>query len=51
MTKYYSIALVLTGFFYFVVIIYMFITKKGTNVKMIDKNLRDLMLSSNNGNL
>ena len=91
MTKYYSIALILTGFFYFVVIIYMFITKtdmdliyyftfciliwcifhglfvsiinsfiraledrpaqKGTNVKMIDKNLRDLMLSSNNGNM
>ena len=27
MTKYYSIALVLTGFFYFVVIVYMFVTK------------------------
>ena len=25
--------------------------QKGTNVKMIDKNLRDLMLSSNTGNM
>ena len=88
MTKYYSLNLILTGFFYFVVIIYMFVkqidmdliyyftfciliwcifhglfisiinsfiraledrpAQKGTNVKMIDKNLRDLMLSSNN---
>ena len=91
MTKYYSLSLILTGFFYTVVIIYMFVTKtdmdliyyftfciliwcifhglfisivnsfiraledrpaqKGTNVKMIDKNLRDLMLSSNTGNM
>ena len=26
-------------------------SQKGTNVKMIDKNLRDLMLSSNNANI
>ena len=91
MTKYYSLNLILTGFFYFVVIIYMFVkqidmdliyyftlciliwcifhglfisiinsfiraledrpAQKGTNVKMIDKNLRDLMLSSNNANI
>ena len=91
MTKYYSLALILTGFFYTVVIIYMFVTKKdmdliyyftfciliwcifhglfisivnsliraledrpaqkGTNVKMIDKKLRDLILSSNPGNM
>ena len=88
MTRYYSVGLVLTGVFYIIVIVYMFIgqidmdliyyftfciliwcifhglfisiinsfiraledrpAQKGTNVKMIDKNLRDLMLSSQN---
>lgn len=91
MTKYYSITLIITALFYFIVIIYMFISQtdmdliyyftfciiiwcifhglfisiinsfikaledrpaqKGTNVKMIDKNLRDLMLSSSNANM
>ena len=90
-TKYYSLALMLTGCFYFIVLIYLFVkqidmdliyyfafcilvwcifhglfistiksfirtledrpAQKGTNVKMIDKNLRDLMLSSNGDNL
>lgn len=91
MTKYYSLNLIVTAVFYFIVIIYMFIkqidmdliyyftfciliwcifhglfisiinsfirtledrpAQKGSNVKMIDKNLRDLMLSSNTGNM